>query len=184
MFVGFIAVVVILLVIVGLMSSGSTSGSGGVDQTKATKVLTEVSALVQSAGFFQTTTTNSDYDGITVGTLETAGIIATADIADVSALTTLSLTPAADGTTDAADLGETAVVASKSVKGLYYNLQAASAGTSTFVLNTIVDTAELTAGDSLSKALESSYSKLDKGAVNPGVTGSDATDAAIVMTFK
>jgi len=98
MFVGFIAIIVVLLIIVAAMSTGSTSGSGGVDQTQATKVLSEFSGLTQSFDFYKTTTTLSDYEGISVPNLVKNGIVNTADTADAGndglAGTTDDVTPA------------------------------------------------------------------------------------------
>jgi hypothetical protein len=202
MFVGFIAVVVILLVIVGLMSSGSTSGSGGVDQTKATKVLTEISALAQSAGFYQTTTADSDYAGMNLASLQTAGIVATDDVVAVAGG---DADDPASGTVNGfliddtgADTAEAAIgdgvelVKSKAVKGLYYDLLESPVTSTNFIISTNVAASDVPVASSLAKALESSYAKLDKGGVpldnvagDPTrTTGSVLDDGEIVAAFK
>ena len=80
MFTGFIAVIVVILIIAGIMASGTTSASGGVDQTKASKVVSEISALAQGVGFYKTTTDANDYTGISVDALKTAGIVSENDV--------------------------------------------------------------------------------------------------------
>lgn len=64
MLIGFIVVIVMILVIVGLMATGNSGGGTGVNQTKATKVVTEIGTLAQSISFFKTTTTAGDYVGL------------------------------------------------------------------------------------------------------------------------
>lgn len=171
MFVGFIAVVVILLVIVGLMSSGATNGSGGVDQTKATKALSEMSALAQSAGFFKTTTTNSDYTGMSTDALVTGGIVASADTA----------TSTATMVGDAGLVGANhTVIKSKAVSGLYYTVDADS-NVNKFDLNVIVDPALVGSGSGLAKALEQSFTT--KFGTSAAVTNTTAGDGAVVAVF-
>lgn len=172
MFVGFIAVVVILLVIVGLMSSGATNGSGGVDQTKATKALSEMSALAQSAGFFKTTTTNSDYTGMSTDALVTGGIVASADTA----------TSTATMVGDAGLVGANhTVIKSKAVSGLYYTVDVDGQSVNNFDLNVIVDPAVVTSGSGLAKALEQSFTT--KFGTSAHVTNTTAGDGAVVAVF-
>lgn len=183
MFVGFIAVIVVILIIVALMSTGATSGSGGVDQTKATKAVGEISALGQSIGFFKTTTSNNDYAGIDVDSLVSAGIISETDtVKSTTSMKGLPVTSGAvaadaEATALAADL---AIIKSKAVKGLYYQVLP-GATASTFVIRTIVD--EATGGiaavggadDGLRSAIEVAVGKLnDNGAdVAPGKVNND-----------
>ena len=63
MLIGFIVVIVMILVIVGLMATGNSGGGTGVNQTKATKVVTEIGTLAQSLAFYKTTTNTGDYTG-------------------------------------------------------------------------------------------------------------------------
>jgi len=63
MLIGFIVVIVMILVIVGLMATGNSGGGTGVNQTKATKVVTEIGTLAQSLAFYKTTTSAGDYLG-------------------------------------------------------------------------------------------------------------------------
>lgn len=173
MFVGFIAVVVILLVIVGLMSSGATNGSGGVDQTKATKALSEVSALVQSTGFYKTTTAMSNYAGLTVDTLVTNGIVASTDIVAANATTK----------DDAGVVVVGNVVKSKAVDGLFYKISE-GANTAQMKMEVVVDSAKISATvqAGLAKALDSSYGKLTDSAVS--VTNTATTDGAVALEFN
>lgn len=163
MFVGFIAVVVILLVIVGLMSSGATNGSGGVDQTKATKALSEVSALVQSTGFYKTTTSDSNYAGLTVDTLASNGIVASIDL--------VPSTVDFIGNGGAMTAGVN-VVKSKAVDGLYYNITVGDTSAA-MKIDIVADSTKIssTLQSGLAKALESSYAKLSPSAVDVGVIG-------------
>lgn len=186
MFVGFIAVVVILLVIVGLMSSGATSGSGGVDQTKATKVLGELSGLAQSAGFYKTTTVGSNYAGLTVGQLVANGIVSVDDTIKV------------DGT-PATGAGDAAHIVSKSVPELVYTVAVDGARTNRLVVTPLMhpdadlatiglQPAVITA--SLGGALEAAYAKLvpeanvfATGTFDPAVTTTGShVDKGTVIT--
>lgn len=189
MFVGFIAVIVVILIIVALMSTGATSGSGGVDQTKATKAVGEISALGQSIGFFKTTTTNNDYDGINVEKLKDAGIISANDI--ITSTTNMKGLPVTTGTvdnTEAALNDSSKLIKSKAVKGLYYEvLPGASA--STFVIRTVVDEAAGGiaalggADDGLRSAIESAVGKLNgNGATVAG--GTKTNDGLVGITLK
>ena len=65
MLIGFIVVIVMILVIVGLMATGNSGGGTGVNQTKATKVVTEIGTLAQSVSFYKTTTAAGDLAGLT-----------------------------------------------------------------------------------------------------------------------
>lgn len=175
MFVGFIAVVVILLVIVGLMSSGATNGSGGVDQTKATKALSEVSALAQSTGFYKTTTAGSDYLGLTgVQQLIDAGIVATGD------------TVAATATMTGATLAEK-VVKSKAVPGVYYKINVNATKLSTFDVTVVPDTTLISATSGMAAALEKAITKVQDTAAVAGETGFlvnvVANDGASTITY-
>lgn len=176
MFVGFIAVVVILLVIVGLMSSGATNGSGGVDQTKATKALSEISALVQSTGFFKTTTANSDYVGLNgVSDLVSAGIVASADTYTVVAGDNVKV----DGTQVAA---AKVLVKSKAVSGLYYDVVKNGTSDASFDLTIAVDSDSVAPASGLAAALEKAYDKL--AATSNVSTGDVNNDGSAVVTSK
>jgi len=174
MFVGFIAVVVILLVIVGLMSSGATNGSGGVDQTKATKALSEISALAQSTGFYKTTTASSDYTGLSVQALIDAGIVASADIYTVIAADNVKV--------DAVQVtAATKLVKSKAVTGLYYNVVVNGTASSQFDLTIAADSDDIGATSTLGAALEKTFTKLAGNAtVNSGTV---TTDGSAKITF-
>jgi hypothetical protein len=151
MFVGFIAVVVILLVIVGLMSSGATSGSGGVDQTKATKMLGEISGLAQAAGFYKTTNANSNYANMTIPLLISNGIVAVED------------TLQADGSASTALTASTAThIRSKSVPEVAYTLVVDPANVNRILLSAVdsPDAAQGAVTASLGAALETSFTKL------------------------
>lgn len=65
MLIGFIVVIVMILVIVGLMATGNSGGGTGVNQTRATKVVTEIGTLAQSLSFFKTTTGSGNFEGFT-----------------------------------------------------------------------------------------------------------------------
>ena len=178
MFVGFIAVIVILLVIVGLMSTGATNGSGGVDQTKATKALSEVSALAQSVGFYKTTTTDSDYTGLTVQSLIDSGIVATADVVQVDTTSVATF----DNDIDATDQSATAnVVISKAVPGLYYFIKENATASTNFDIDTVAEVAKIPNASNLAAAIEKAMSKLSGSAtVN---SGGDLKDGAVNITF-
>jgi hypothetical protein len=174
MFVGFIAVVVILLVIVGLMSSGATNGSGGVDQTKATKALSEISALAQSTGFYKTTTAGSDYTGLTTQGLIDAGIVASADIYTTVAADNVKVN-------GVQVVAATKMVKSKAVTGLYYGAVVNGTSVANFDLTVACDSDDIGATSGLGAALEKTYTKL---AGNASVaTGTVTTDGSAVITF-
>jgi len=63
MLIGFIVVIVMILVIVGLMATGNSGGGTGVNQTKATKVVSEIGTIAQSLSFYKTTTNAGNYAG-------------------------------------------------------------------------------------------------------------------------
>jgi len=195
MLVGFIAVIVILLVIVGLMSAGGTSGSGGVDQTKATKVVSEISALAQSAGFFKTTTKNSNFEGMSVSALIDAGIIDSNDVivfVDADGSTGLTIVDPAtvDMIGEAVEEGAIAVedaeyVKSKAVSGVYYNVavDAADATNNTMVVEVDIDQNLPTP---LRKAIDQVSSKLDN-VTNSNVDSAGAArpqDGAFTVRYK
>lgn len=149
MFVGFIAVVVILLVIVGIMSSGATSGSGGVDQTKATKVLGEISGLAQSAGFYKTTVATSNYAGMDLPKLVDAGIVSLVDTVTAAGV-------------PAANSYESALVISKAANEIVYTINADTNNANRLVIGVLEnpDAAAAAMTDSLGSALETSYGKI------------------------
>jgi len=195
MLVGFIAVIVILLVIVGLMSAGGTSGSGGVDQTKATKVVSEISALAQSAGFYKTTTAQSNYEGMNVPALIDAGIIDKADaIVFVDADGSTGLTIVDPATVDMIGEGvEEDVIAvedkeyvkSKAVGGVYYNVavDAADGTNNTMVVELVLDQNLPTP---LRKAIDKVSTKLDN-VTNNNVDSAGAArpqDGAFTVRYK
>lgn len=194
MLIGFIAVIVILLVIVGLMSAGGTSGSGGVDQTKATKVVSEISALAQSAGFYKTTTTNSNFEGMSVASLVDAGILDPQDIVvfkDADASSGYTISP--DGPdmigeaieSDKINLEDVPYVASKAVDGLFFNIAVdpTDATNNTMVVEVDVDS-KLPA--SLRKAIDKVSSKL-QNVTNSNLDSSGAArpqDGAFTVRYK
>lgn len=181
MFVGFIAVIVIILVIVTLMSTGATNGSGGVDQTKATKAISEVSALAQSAGFYKTTTPNSNYDGITVASLVNAGIVASGDVS------TLGATAAPTQFLGNAGLktADFSAIESKAVQGLYYVITEHAGSKSSFDVEVVIDTTVIdhdAVDAGLVKAIEKSIEKLT--ASIEGVANTTVNDGAAVLNFR
>jgi len=195
MLVGFIAVIVILLVIVGLMSAGGTSGSGGVDQTKATKVVSEISALAQSAGFFKTTTTQSNYEGMNVAALIDAGIIDSADaivFVDADGSTGLTIVDKDDVDMigeaveeDAIAVEDAQYVKSKAVAGVYYNVavDAADATNNTMIIELDIDQNLPT---TLRKAIDKVSTKLDN-VTNSNLDSDGAArpqDGAFTVRYK
>ena len=153
MFIGFIAIIVVLLIIVAVMSTSGTSGSGGVDQTKASKILGEISALQQAAGFYKTVTPNNDYTGITVDELVSVGVIDSGDLGVLTVTNAVSGTPELPSATNAnivfggvthvgavsgaiasltpaiANATPTNLIVSKSIPGLFYNITSTNGGT-------------------------------------------------------
>jgi len=188
MFIGFIAVIVILLIIVAVMSTGVTTGSGGVDQTKAAKVVTELGTLAQSIGFYKTITTNSDYEGVSVDELSNAGIVASEDIVDVVTLNNVKDDAGNDITTGN-------IITSKAIKGLYYDVTPATNSVNYVKIKALVDTDDVETGSTLAQALEKAYTKFGEGAddadengvkvgaINTAETG-DAADGAQDIIFK
>jgi hypothetical protein len=181
MLVGFIAIIVILLVIIGVMSTGATSGSGGVDQTKATKLVSELSGIAQSVGFFKTTTTNGDYDGITLDKVATAGIV--------------ELESMGSGYKDAAgvEVADANYIKSNAVNGVFYNVKPHKNADNTvakgnFDVDVYVNENELgSQSKGLNQAIETALTKFGAANVDTGTT--DATDAkasdgAATVTFK
>ena len=157
MFIGFIAVIVVLLIIVAVMSTGTTTGSGGVDQTKAAKMVTEMSALAQTAGFYKTTTVDNDYAGVDVDALVASGIVSSDDIVVADVLTNALIQSDAKAT---AVVNAANMISSKAVSGLSYVVEPTTA------LNGIVVS---TAGSAaiegtLAAALEKAYAKFGTGA--------------------
>jgi len=195
MLVGFIAVIVILLVIVGLMSAGGTSGSGGVDQTKATKVVSEISALAQSSGFFKTTTAQSNFEGMDVAALMDAGIVDSNDVitfldADGSSGVTIvdptTVDLIGEGTEEATIATEDALyVKSKAVSGVYYDVAVdpADATNNTMLVSVVLDQA---LPSTLRKAIDKVSIKLEN-VTNTNLDSSGAArplDGAFTVKFK
>lgn len=183
MFVGFIAVIVIILIIVTLMSTGATSGSGGVDQTKATKAIGEISALGQAIGFYKTTSPGSNYAGISVEKLKNAGIVNADDLADSTV--DMNRVTQAGGAVEALTAATDALIASKAVPGLYYNVTTSTNSNNEFVIQVITDNSgaglSTTVDSGLLSALETSYTKLKgTGTVETGAVIDDGV-AAIVL---
>lgn len=193
MLVGFIAVIVILLVIVGLMSAGGTSGSGGVDQTKATKVLSEISAIAQSSSFYKTTTAESNYEGMDVNALIDAGIIDPINVitfldADGSSGVTIENPDNLTLIGEAIEEGDIATedtlyVKSKSVDGVYYAIAVDPADNNTMTIGVIINE-ELPV--TLRKAIDKSSVKLND-VTNNNVDSTGAarpSDGAFIVRFK
>ena len=208
MFIGFIAIIVALLIIVAVMSTGSTSGSGGIDQTKATKMVSEISALQQAAGFYKTTTANNDYgtaatgDQISVVNLQNAGIIASADIVVTSADGVAGAYAGIQDLDQAAIVAGSSLIASKAVPGLFYSV-APTADGSQVVISVVpsssiydanpADAWDATSADertTLANSLESAFGKfagtatVDTVGVASAAAETDANDAAATISFR
>lgn len=197
MLVGFIAVVVILLVIVGLMSSGATSGTGGIDQTKAAKTLSEMSSIMQQVGFVKTISANSDYsdlaetavgDGLGVDSLVSAGIVDPSDVVatDGGATTVEGKTVhAEDGVS--VPVADSNLIKSKSISGIYYQIRQTAGDANSFEVVVYSDDA-LTS--TMKSALHASYNKFSTSALNvantadvdAGTAGNQPQGAATVRS--
>ena len=120
MLIGFIVVIVMILVIVGLMATGNSGGGTGVNQTKATKVVTEIGTLAQSLSFFKTTTTAGDFSGFThdAGVALLDGYTATASIAEGTLGTTGGVDVNGNGSIDGTAIANGVV--SQAVSSLSY----------------------------------------------------------------
>jgi len=180
MFVGFIAVIIILLIIVGLMSTGGTNASGGINQTKAVKAVSEISTIAQSTGYYKTSNT-SNYDKLSLVGLETLGILDHTDLVEANGD---GVDYAGKGGTFIDNAGavadNTLLIRSKSVEGLYYTIQA-NADITKFDFNLVVDTTVIADGSTLAKALDSSMLKFTNAV---SLASSSPTDGAAVITFK
>jgi hypothetical protein len=192
MFIGFIAVIVVLLIIVAVMSTGTTTGSGGVDQTKAAKMVTEVSALAQTAGFYKTTQVDNNYASVSVANLVTAGIVSVDDVKTVAvegAIDSLTDVKLNGGTAAAALVPTGNYIKSKAVSGLFYAIApttdnkgivittAASAGMITIGGNA---TTEGTAATTLGQALETAYNKFNTTTPSIATKASAAVEGVVV----
>jgi hypothetical protein len=165
MFMTLIAVVVVLLLIIGYMSQSTTSGSGGVDQTKAAKMVTEMGALAQSASFYKTMTTDADYKDVSVAQLKDAGIVDALDLVDVTTIDNLTGDSAVPAAGD--------VIKSKAINGLYYIVKEGS-NDKYLVIESFVDTDDIADDSSLAKAMDKALEKFN-------VDG-DASDSTINAT--
>ena len=183
MFVGFIAVIVILLIIVGLMSTGAGSAGGGVDQTKVTKIVSEISTISQNLGFYKSSVDTADFTGITVTKAVESGIIDSANVKTVD--TDVDL---ADLDQDSEDGGvfkdnpiATAdkLIRSEVNSGVYYALVDVSGNVS---IQVVVDTTLVDAD--FRKTLESTLlTKLAPGA-EAYQDGNTDEDGQISLNFK
>jgi len=87
MFVGFIVIIVVLLIIVGVIATGSKDTSG-ILQTKVMQVNSEIVALTEKASLYKLKTDNFSYDGFSPQDIVDDGVLADkgnliTDIADV-----------------------------------------------------------------------------------------------------
>lgn len=181
MFTGFIAVIVVILIIAGIMATGTTSASGGVDQTKASKAVSEISALTQGIGFYKTTTDANDYTGISVQALQDAGIV---DGNDVYAL-------AADGEyvydDDTNVTAGTKVIKSRAVDGLAYIAEENAGDHGVYKFHVVAKPGMLS---TLKAALDTAYNKKFNGHVasfsnnDTDSNGNPVYDGAVDMTIR
>jgi len=191
MFVGFIAVIVILLIIVGVMSLNMGSGSSnGVAQAEATNVITEVSALVQNIGFYKAGHSGK-YTGLTTAKLRTEGylpdnaVFVEVNTGDKSGVeldgdTVYNYKSEVDLPTGATN----ALLKSKAVDGVYYRFVATTDG-SGFDVIIVSRLGSLTADKAdptfvvKNAALESRYSDITNVTLND-----NTTNGAAILTYK
>jgi len=186
MFVGFIAVIVILLIIVGLMSTGAGSASGGVDQTKVTKIVSEISTLGQAAGFYKSTTADGDYADLNVAALVSNGIVDSNNVEDIANIEEVQ--DESYGVQD--DLSPT-VVKSSVVDGVYYDVQSIKDDNSKMYVNVLIDSDVLsdanflkTLDSTLVSKLSGTSSTANDGSSSAGNTEDTVGDGAVLITFE
>lgn len=175
MFTGFIAVIVVILIIAGIMATGTTSASGGVDQTKASKAVSEISSLTQGIGFYKTTTDANDYAGISVQALQDSGIVSANDV-----YTTVNAGEYVydDGANVDANVS---VIKSRAVDGLAYQVLE-DTDTGVFQLRVVADPNMLqTLKDALDTAYEKKFSAHVAAYTNDDAAGKDG---AVDMKFR
>lgn len=179
MFVGFIAVVAILLVIVGLMSSGGATpgGSALMNNTKATKMLQEISGIVQSVNSYKSVSPSGSYydsptEYITMTSAKNYGIFSDEDLYTVLGTETFVsnwIIPPVAGDK---------LLKSLAIPGVYYKIDLYGVGT--FALSVVVDTANPLVTSDLKIAMESAYKKLP----NNFLVNTTLTDGATTLNFK
>lgn len=181
MFVGFIAVIIILLLIVGLMSTGVTSASGGIDQTKAVKAVSEISGIAQSTGYYKTAQDTVNYKSLTLVSLEELGIVDHNDLIETNGdgvdYSTFHGT-FIDNAGAVAD--NTILIRSKSIDGLFYNITQNADTTNKFDLDLVVSTDLIPDNSSLAKALDMSLIKLGSSAER---VSDSYTDGVAVLIY-
>lgn len=179
MFVGFIAVVVILLVIVGLMSEVSTEQVGGTEQTRASKAVSELAAMRGTANMYKIPSLTSDYAGLSVTNISRAGLMN-------SALDGYVVTggEVIKENTDE-QVGSTVVplntylIKSQSIPGLYFKVRQGATG-ATYYVSTIVNPNLVSHNQAM--ALESAYLKVATKAT--AYTSTSLTDGCGLFEFS
>jgi len=164
MLIGFIVVIVMILVIVGLMATGNSGGGTGVNQTKATKVVTEIGTLAQSLSFFKTTTADGSFDGFTHasgyalldGYDETAAVVSEA---------TFTANLNGDGDATDTDVGKAVISQAVSTVNYHFFVDNATFANATIDDGDLVIVVELTGTDAdLNQAIGSTLlSKMNGG---------------------
>ena len=175
----FIAVIVVILIIVGIMATGSSSGSGGINQTKATKVLSEISGLVQSVGFYKATTTAGDYENLSMTTADNAGVLPATTTVTTGA--DYNGPAAVDGSGDLTLADGATVIPSGSLSDLVFTVNVHKDGTGA-VDNSKMDLnvfAKKTLDADLGAAINSAYGKLTVGATS---IASNADTGVVIVT--
>lgn len=163
MFVGFIAVVVILLVTVGLMSSDSTSfGFGALESTRSIHVENEISMLSKSIGELKKV--SDSYVGISNQVLLDYALIESNSIYTIQAFDIGSfITEQATPVQYIPFAGDT-LLKSKSMEGVYYkvvwNNTNLAGRTDLYELFVVVDTRVIPNDSSQARTLELQYLKL------------------------
>jgi len=185
-----VVMAIAVIIMSGIMYMGSNFGSGGIDQTKAAKVVGEISTLGTNVQTFKTTTESSDYEGLTTQAAVDAGIIKASKTAQVKDDGNGGLYVDVDNS-DSYDAGEgvdsesglvagDVVVVSEAVKGAFYKVESRDGTPELDHLTVAVTSDSGFVSDSLKKAMEAAYGKFG----NYFYTGGESTDGQGTIVFE
>lgn len=190
MLIGFILTIIVVLVVIVLMSTGTLDGVIGSEHTKSSKVMTEIASISHSTQIYKSITKDRDYKDLSLDKLVQLGIIKQSDLIK-STSTMFYLNESDFNSSNLTKLkdGEINVVASKALPGVYFNIKENKENSNEFLFEVIIDKSISGIGFKekdylIEKALESGYNKFEQDAVIKTGTGTSTTDGVATIIFK
>lgn len=190
MFLGFITAIITILLVIILFSTGLLDNYIGAQNTKSTKIITEINSLSQSIKIYKSISKEKNYKEINLDKLVELGIIKYEDLVNSNnSMFYLDQTDFNTSNISKLNKSEKNIIASKAIKGLFYNIKENKNNYNEFIFEIIIDKSLDGIGFKekdylLENSLEHAYKKFEKEAtVNTGIDNSKYDGIATIL-FK